>query len=134
MTKRNLKDRPVLVAAIIAVTILLWLPIAGAQSPSAAPVGAMQSEMGMMPIMADMHKKMSAMKMMGEPDVDFAMAMRVHHQTAVQMAEAELRDGKAPQMRVMARDIIYAQNKEIAQLDMFLAKRGHTMNMMGNKP
>jgi uncharacterized protein (DUF305 family) len=81
-----------------------------------------------------MHEKMSSMKMTGMPDVDFAMAMRVHHQGAIQMAEAELRDGKEPQMRVMAKDIIYAQKKEIAQLDMFLAKQGHTMDMMGKKP
>jgi len=81
-------------------------------------------------MMSDMQEKMSSTKMTGVPDVDFAIAMRVHHQGAIQMAQALLRDGKDPQMRVMAKDIIYAQKKEIAQLDTFLAKRGHTMDMM----
>ena len=65
------------------------------------------------------------MKMASNPDVDLAMVMRMHHQGAIQMAEAQLRDGKELQMRTMATDIIAAQKKEIAQLDQFLAKHGH---------
>ena len=37
------------------------------------------------------------------------------------MAEAELRDGKDPQMKKMAKAIIAAQKKEIAMFDKFLA-------------
>jgi len=62
--------------------------------------------------------------MTGDPDIDFAMMMRIHHQGAVDMAQAELRDGRNPQMRKMAQDIIAAQKTEIAQLDKFLAKKG----------
>ena len=40
------------------------------------------------------------------------------------MAEAELQNGKDPQMRVMAKEIISAQKKEIAAFEKFLAKRG----------
>jgi uncharacterized protein (DUF305 family) len=133
MTK-NSKCRPARAVAIITLTSFLWLPYAGAQSLPTASMGAMQSGAGMQRMMSDMNEKMSSMKMTGMPDVDFAMAMRVHHQGAIQMAQAELRDGKEPQMRVMAKDIIYAQKKEIAQLDMFLAKRGHAIDMMGKKP
>ena len=50
--------------------------------------------------------------------------MRVHHQGAIVMAEAELRDGKDAQMRKLATNIIAAQKKEIAQLDKFLVKNG----------
>ena len=49
--------------------------------------------------------------------------MRVHHQSAITMAEAELQNGKDPQMRAMAKDIIRAQKKEIAAFDKFLAGR-----------
>jgi Domain of unknown function (DUF305) len=80
--------------------------------------------MDMKPMMMDMHDKMMGMKPSGNTDVDFAMMMRVHHQSAITMAEAELQNGKDPQMRVMAKDIIYAQKKEIAAFDKFLAKRG----------
>jgi hypothetical protein len=82
----------------------------------------MKQGMDMKPMMMDMHDKMSAMKPSGNADMDFAMMMRVHHQSAITMAEAELQNGKDPQMRVMARDIIYAQKKEIAAFDRFLAK------------
>jgi uncharacterized protein (DUF305 family) len=84
----------------------------------------MKSGMDMKPMMMDMNDKMMAMKPTGNTDVDFAMMMRVHHQSAITMAEAELQNGKDPQMRVMAKDIIYAQKKEIAAFDKFLAKRG----------
>jgi uncharacterized protein (DUF305 family) len=54
------------------------------------------------------------------------MLMRVHHQSAVTMAEAELRDGKNQQMRAMAKKIITSQKKEIAEFDRYLAKQSPT--------
>ena len=81
--------------------------------------------------MDDMQGQMMAMKSTGNPDVDFAMMMRVHHQSAITMAEAELQNGKDPQMRVMAKEIIRAQKKEIAAFDKFLAKRGDAGMKMG---
>ena len=80
--------------------------------------------MDMKSMMAGMNEKMAMMKPSGNTDVDFAMMMRMHHQSAITMAQAELQNGKDPQMRVMARDIIYAQKKEIAVFDKFLTKRG----------
>ncbi len=88
--------------------------------------------MDMKSMMAGMNDKMAMMKPSGNTDVDFAMMMRMHHQAAVTMAEAELQSGKDPQMRVMARDIIYAQKKEIAVFDKFLAKRGEPGMKMGD--
>lgn len=35
--------------------------------------------MDMKAMMKDMHDKMSSMPMSGNPDVDFAMMMRIHH-------------------------------------------------------
>ena len=78
--------------------------------------------MDMKGMMKDNNDKMSAIKMTGNTDVDFAMMMRIHHLGAIDMAQAELRDGKDPQMKKMAKAIIAAQKKEIAQFDKFLAK------------
>ena len=83
----------------------------------------MKQGMDMKPMMTDMQDKMMAMKSTGNVDVDFAAMMRVHHQSAITMAEAELQNGKDPQMRAMAKDIIRAQKKEIAAFDKFLAGR-----------
>ena len=91
----------------------------------------MQQGMDMKPMMMEMQDKMSGMKSSGNVDVDFARMMRVHHQSAITMAEAELQNGKDPQMRVMAKDIIRAQKKEIAMFDKFLAKRGEPGMKMG---
>ena len=92
--------------------------------------GGMQGAMEMKPMMKDMSDKMSSMPMSGDPDVDFAMMMRIHHQGAIDMAQAELQAGKSAQMRKMATNIIKAQKKEIAELDKFLAKHGHSGEAM----
>lgn len=84
--------------------------------------------MDMKGMMKDNNDKMSSMKMTGNTDVDFAMMMRIHHLGAIDMAQAELRDGKDPQMKKMARAIIAAQKKEIAQFDKFLAKNGQSVD------
>ena len=100
-------------------------------SPSAMPADSMGMKgMDMKDMMKDNNDKMSSMQMSGNADADFAMMMRVHHQGAIDMAQAELRDGKAPEMRKMAQNIIAAQKKEIAQLDKFLAKNGHSVDKM----
>lgn len=102
---------------------------ANSSSMSGAGMGMKDMKnMDMQAMMKDNNDKMSGMKMTGKPDVDFAMMMRIHHQGAIDMSLAELRDGKAPEMRKMAKDIIAAQKKEIAQLDKFLAKNGHPVD------
>lgn len=85
--------------------------------PGMAAGGDMRSSMmGMM-------KSMDAMKMTGDTDRDFAMMMKVHHQGAIDMAQFELEHGKDPKMRAMAKQIIKAQQKEIAEIDRWLGKR-----------
>jgi uncharacterized protein (DUF305 family) len=61
--------------------------------------------------------------MSGDPDKDFAMMMKMHHQKALQMAQKELEIGKSPAMKAMATKILAAQQKEIAELDRWLAKQ-----------
>lgn len=102
---------------------------AGKAGASSMP-GGMMDMMDMKGMMKDNNDKMSSMKMTGNTDVDFAMMMCIHHLGAIDMAQAELRDGKDPQMKKMAKTIIAAQKKEIAQFDKFLAKNGQSADKM----
>ena len=104
---------------------------AGKAGASSMPGGAVDMRgMDMKGMMKDNNDKMSSMKMTGNADVDFAMMMRIHHLGAIDMAQAELRDGKDPQMKKMAKAIIAAQEKEIAQFDKFLAKNSMPVEKM----
>lgn len=124
--------------AAIVVAVVLALPAAHAQPakagsaamPSAPMQGAAMAPGDMKGMMKDMNDKMSSMQMSGDQDVDFAMMMRMHHQGAINMAEMELKAGKEPEMKSMARNVISSQKKEIARIDKFLAKRGHQMDKM----
>ncbi|MDO8534147.1 MAG: DUF305 domain-containing protein [Xanthobacteraceae bacterium] len=66
---------------------------------------------------------MQKMPISGDTDKDFAMMMKMHHQQGVDMARIELAQGKSPVMKAMAKQIIAAQNKEIARFDQWLAKQ-----------
>jgi len=65
---------------------------------------------------------MQKMSMSGDTDMDFAMMMKMHHQQALDMAEMQLKNGKSPEMKAMAKRIIAAQKKEIAEFDRWMAK------------
>ena len=118
----------------IVVASLAWAAVAVAAPTAMAQTQAHQqhgtsasSPMDMKSMMKEMNDKMNSMPMTGKPDIDFAMMMRVHHEGAIHMAQAELKAGKEPQMRKMAQKVISAQKKEIVELDKFLAKHGHSM-------
>jgi len=122
--------------AVTLAATLVW-PVAQAQSSGAtdgamsgmqgkpAAAAPMQGGMDMRAMMKDNNDKMAGMKMTGNADADFAMMMRMHHQGAIDMAEAQLRSGKDPEMLKMAKKIIADQKKEIAQFDKYLAKHPH---------
>lgn len=117
--------------ALVAVSLILPA-VANAQStPMSAGHGSMMkpstmstdmSGMDMRKSMEGMNEAMKSMPMSGNPDVDFAMMMRAHHQGAIDMAQVELNTGKDPAMRNAAKKIIAAQKKEIAEFDRWLAK------------
>lgn len=102
-----------------------------AQSGQHAQHGAASGQAGqhhemagheMMQSMEAMHQKMSSMQMTGDHDHDFARMMRSHHQAGIDMAKAQLKNGKDPQMQAMAKKVISDQTKEIKKLDQWLAK------------
>jgi len=113
----------------------IWLASASVQAqtaPAKAPSTSMP--MGQMHSGAAAPQDMKASMMMGmdgmqkmtttgDIDKDFAMMMKMHHQQAVDMAEMELAQGKSPEMKAMAKRIIVAQKKEIAQFDKWLARQ-----------
>lgn len=121
--------RAVLVAPLMA--LYLASPFAHAQTPAAAAsqttmpkdhmkAGMMHSD-AMKKSMKTGMDSMQNMPMSGDTDKDFAMMMKIHHQQAVEMAQIELKNGKSPKMKAMAKNIIAAQKKEIAEFDKWLA-------------
>lgn len=107
-------------ALAIAVTLLAVPAFTSAHEPAESNPPAPSS----MPMdhagMGDM-KAHQGMSMTGDVDYDFAFNMRKHHQMAVTMSQAQLKNGKNAQMRDMANKIMVAQKKEIAELDRWIA-------------
>lgn len=120
-----------LTCGIVIAISMSGLPFAaGAQTPPAMEMGKSaggDARMKMHKPMADMQKNMAAMKMTGDTDIDFAMMMVSHHQGAINMAQAEVDAGKDQSMINMAKKIITAQKKEIAQFEDWLKKHPHPM-------
>ena len=64
-----------------------------------------------------------AVKPSGNVDADFVAMMIPHHQGAIDMAVAELRHGKNPQLRRIAQEIIVDQQQEIAAMNLALGQK-----------
>jgi len=69
-----------------------------------------------------MHAGMMSVRQSGDADRDFVASMIPHHQGAIDMATIELQFGKDADTRQMAERIIAAQQKEIAEMNAWLAK------------
>ncbi len=111
------------VCRAVACTLVLAAMAAPVLAQTTQQPGGAHANMDMKSMMKEGNDKMMSMQMTGDPDVDFAMMMRIHHQGAIEMAQAQLQTGKDPEMRKMAQKIIADQKKEIGQFDKFLQKR-----------
>lgn len=105
-----MKNELFTVAALSAV-LLLSQPALAQQSASSAMMKAMQSGMN----------QMMSMKMTGDPDHDFAMMLKMHHQSAVNMSDMEIRQGKNAQVKALAGKIKTANQAEIKELTQFIS-------------
>lgn len=57
----------------------------------------------------------------GDINFDYAANMRMHHQVAIEMSQAQIRNGSNKLLRNMAMHIIAEHNNEIAKLDRWMA-------------
>ena len=71
--------------------------------------------------MEKMHKDMMAKPMPSDADRHFAMMMLPHHQAAIDMAKAQLKHGKDAELKKMSEKMIKEQEKEVAELNEWLA-------------
>ena len=60
----------------------------------------------------------------GDPDVDFRAQMIPHHQGAIDMARVAMRHAKNPWTRQLAEAVIVEQQREIAEMQAWLSRRG----------
>ncbi len=120
------RPKSALAAGMLAV--LSIVAPARAQQTTPAPMPGMASGGNavapgpMMSAMDRMSRDMAAAPMTGDADKDFTAMMIPHHQGAIDMARYELANGKDPAMRKLARDIVAAQEKEIAAMKGWQAK------------
>ena len=96
------------------------MPMTGMAMPMKP--GAAPADGSMMSAMDKMSKDMAAVPMTGDADRDFVGMMLPHHQGAIDMAKYEMAHGKDPAMLKLARAIVAAQDKEIAEMKAWQAK------------
>ncbi|SAL19679.1 CopM family metallochaperone [Caballeronia humi] len=87
----------------------------------AAPAGESPATAAYRAADKSMMAGMSSVQYSGDPDRDFVAHMIPHHEGAVEMAKVELKYGKDAKLRKLAKDIIAAQDREIAFMKQWLA-------------
>ena len=85
-------------------------------APALAQPSGTPADRAMTAGMDSMNHAMAAAPVTGDPDRDFVAMMMPHHQGAIDMARTELRYGRDPALRRLARGIVAAQVREIAAM------------------
>jgi hypothetical protein len=97
----------------------------GGHAAHAAPRGTTATP-ATQEFMAAHHRMMRSMNQpyTGDPDVDFRLQMIPHHQGAIDMARGTLKYATDPWTRQLAEAVILEQQREIAEMQAWLARRG----------
>ena len=80
----------------------------------------MQTQKKLMAAMVRMQQSEELGKNVGSCRADFMLMMIPHHRAAIDMAIVELRYGKDPKVKALAKAIISAQEKEIGEMKKWL--------------
>ena len=116
-TKTNRSNRSTIstVASALMLMAFAIAPLANAHEtakPVTKTIAAAPMDQSKMTGMNDMQglnymdgtKHVDGMSMTGDVDYDFAANMRMHHQMAVDMSQAQLKNGKSPKLRQEMRE------------------------------
>ena len=131
--RESLLTSPLAVVIVVVALLGPWAAHAQTASGTAHNSSASAHSTDMKKSMDTMSKDMASMPMTGDADRDFALMMRIHHQGAIDMSQAELATGKDPQMRRLAKEIIAAQKKEIALIERWLKQYENKPGVPMNK-
>ncbi len=71
----------------------------------------------------------SSLKNLGMNEIMFAQGMIPHHQQAIEMSNMALKNAASPEVKKLAKAIISAQGKEMAQLKYWLTATKSSMTM-----
>ena len=99
-------------------------PAAGTTNTASSAKGP--ADQALLRDMRTMRHRMSSARLTGKPDQDFVATMIPHHQGAVAMAHTELKYGKSPYLKRMARKIIKSQDRQIKEMRHWQAKHPST--------
>lgn len=92
----------------------------GMMDSTATSKGGSNHMKNMHDAISNMMQAMKSMNPTGDPDYDFAMMMKHHHEGAVEMARVELEGGTNAEMKSNAQKTIDEQKKEISEFDKYL--------------
>ncbi|MCW1840243.1 DUF305 domain-containing protein [Prosthecomicrobium hirschii] len=93
-----------------------------AGAPAAKPKGdTSPSSLAFAAVNAKMHEGMD-ITFSGNADIDFVKGMIAHHQGAIDMAKVQLAFGRDDKIKKLSKEIIKAQEGEIAMMKDWLAK------------